>query len=319
MKKLFKLIFLLPILSSIFFISCKKDDSKIKIGIMQIVEHESLDSARQEFIDELENLGYEQGKNVEFDIQIASGDISNCVTIAEKFVNDKKDIVLAISTPCAQTMANATKDIPILVAAVTDFEGLGIINSEEKPGKNVTGVSDLAPTDKIISLIKKLKPDSKKVGVLYSVTDSSPQYQAKIAQQEIKKLGMQCKSASVSQINEVEQVAENLAKDVDALYAPVDKITFSTMPKISQIFLKNKKFVVCAEDDMLSKGAIATYGIDYYELGKIVASQASKILKGEEKIENIPIEHIRNAKLNLNYDIAEKLGIDVTKILKGES
>lgn len=319
MEKFFKFIFLLPILALIFLVNCKKDDSKIKIGIMQIVEHESLDSARQGFIDELENLGYQRGKNVEFDIQIASGDISNCVTIAEKFVNDKKDIVLAISTPCAQTMANATKDIPILVAAVTDFEGLGIINSEEKPGKNVTGVSDLAPTDKIISLIKKLKPDSKKVGILYSVTDSSPQYQAKIAQQEIKKLGMKYKSASVSQINEVEQVAENLAKDVDALYAPVDKITFSTMPKISQIFLKNKKFVVCAEDDMLSKGAIATYGIDYYELGKTVASQASKILKGEEKIENIPIEHIRNAKLNLNYDIAEKLGIDVTNNLKGES
>ena len=319
MEKFFKFIFLLPILALIFLVNCKKDDSKIKIGIMQIVEHESLDSARQGFIDELENLGYQKGKNVEFDIQIASGDISNCVTIAEKFVNDRKDIVLAISTPCAQTMANATKDIPILVAAVTDFEGLGIINSEEKPGKNVTGVSDLAPTDKIISLIKKLKPDSKKVGILYSVTDSSPQYQAKIAQQEIKKLGMKYKSASVSQINEVEQVAENLAKDVDALYAPVDKITFSTMPKISQIFLKNKKFVVCAEDDMLSKGAIATYGIDYYELGKIVASQASKILKGEEKIENIPIEHIRNAKLNLNYDMAEKLGIDVTNNLKGES
>ncbi len=319
MEKFFKFIFLLPILALIFLVNCKKDDSKIKIGVMQIVEHESLGSARQGFIDELENLGYKKGKNVEFDIQIASGDISNCVTIAEKFVNDKKDIVLAISTPCAQTMANATKDIPILVAAVTDFEGLGIINSEEKPGKNVTGVSDLAPTDKIISLIKKLKPDSKKVGVLYSVTDSSPQYQAKIAQEEIKKLGMQCKSASVSQINEVEQVAENLVKEVDALYAPVDKITFSTMPKISQIFLKNKKFVVCAEDDMLSKGAIATYGIDYYELGKIVASQASKILKGEEKIENIPIEHIRNAKLNLNYDIAEKLGIDVTNNLKGEN
>lgn len=319
MNKVFKLIFLLPILALIFLTNYKKDNSKIKIGIMQIVEHESLDSARQGFINELENLGYKKGENVEFDIQIASGDISNCVTIAEKFVNDKKDIVLAISTPCAQTMANATKDIPILVAAVTDFEGLGIINSEENPGKNVTGVTDLAPTDKIISLIKKLKPDSKKVGVLYSVTDSSPQYQAKIAKEEIKKLGMQCRSASVSQINEVEQVAESLVKEVDALYAPVDKITFSTMSKISQIFLKNKKFVVCAEDDMLSKGAIATYGIDYYELGKIVASQASKILKGEEKIENIPIEHIRNAKLNLNYDVAEKLGIDVTNNLKGES
>lgn len=318
MKKFLKLIFWLPILVPIFFINCKRDNSKIKIGIMQIVEHESLDNARNGFIDGLADLGYEKGKNVDFDIQIASGDISNCATIAEKFVNDKKDLVLAISTPCAQTMANATKDIPIVVAAVTDFEGLGIINSEENPGKNVTGVSDLAPTDKIISLIKKLNPGAKKVGVLYSVTDSSPQYQAKIAEKEIKKHGMECRLASVSQVNEVEQVAENLVQDVDALYTPIDKITFSSMPKISQIFLKNKKFVVCAEDDMLSKGAIATYGINYYNLGKNVSLQAAKILSGEEKAENIPIEHMKNSKLNLNYEIAEQLDIDVISNLKGE-
>lgn len=318
MKKILKLIFWLPVLIPVVFINCKKDNSKIKIGVMQIVEHESLDSARQGFIDELKNLGYEEGKNVEFDIQIASGDISNCISIADKFVNDKKDLVLAISTPCAQTMANATKDIPILVAAVTDFEGLGIINSSGSSSKNVTGVSDLAPIDKIISLIKKLNPDVKKVGVLYSVTDPSPQYQAKIAKEEIKKSGMECKMASVSQMSEVEQVAENLVKSVDAVYTPIDKITFSTMPKISQILLKDNKFVVSAEDDMLSKGAIATYGIDYYDIGKIAASQASKILSGEEKIENIPIEYTKNARLNLNYELAQQLGIDIKNNLEGE-
>lgn len=320
MKKLTKLVYLLPIVSlTLLFTGCKNENSKIKIGIMQIVEHESLDNARQGFIDELKNLGYEEGKNVDFDVQIAAGETSNCASIAEKFVNDRKDLVLAISTPCAQAMTNATQDIPILVAAVTDFKSIGVVGSEEKPGGNLTGVSDLAPTDKIISLIKKLNPNAKKVGVLYSLTDPSPQYQAEIAKNEIENLGMQCKLASVSQISETTQVTENLAKDVDAVYTPIDKITFATMPKISQILSEKNKFVVCAEDSMISKGAIATYGINYYEIGKMVASQAKKVLSGEEKIGDIPVGHIKDAKLNLNYDLAEKIGIKIPNDLEGDN
>lgn len=318
MKKIIKSMYLFPILLAlVFFTGCHhKNKSKIKIGIMQIVEHESLDNARQGFMDEIKKLGFE---DVEFDIQIAAGEISNCVTIAEKFANDKKDLVFALSSPCAQAMANTTQNCPILVAAVTDFESLGIIDSVEKPGGNVTGVSDLAPIDKIVSLIKRLNPDAKKVGVLYSHTDPSPQYQAKIAEEEIKKLGMECKLASVSQINEVEQVTENLANDVDALFAPIDKITFAAMPKISQILLNKNKFIVCAEDCMISKGAIATYGIDYYEIGRKAALQAKKVLNKEEKPGNIPVEYVKDTKLNLNYELAEKLGIKISDDLKGES
>lgn len=151
---------------------CKKDD-KIKFGIMQIAEHESLDSTRQGFIDELRELGYKSGENIEFDIQIAEGELSNCASIAEKFVSDKKDLILAISTPCAQAASNATKDIPILATAITNFEGAGIVKSHELPRTNVTGTSDLPPIDNIIELIHELKPDVKKVGILYSTTDAS--------------------------------------------------------------------------------------------------------------------------------------------------
>lgn len=311
MKYLKKLLYLIPLLILTIFFGCQNNNSKIKIGVMQIVEHESLNDARNGFIDELKNLGYENGQNVEFDFQIAGGELSNCASIASKFVNDRKNLVLAISTPCAQTMANTTKDIPIIATAITDFEGSRIVESSQRPNTNITGVSDLAPIDKIIELITKLNPNAKKIGILYSVTDPSPQYQAKIAEEKINSLGLECKSVAISQIHEVQQATERLAKEVDALYTPIDKITFSAMPQISQIFEKNNKFVVCAEDTMISKGAIGTYGINYYELGKIAAKQAVEILEGKNSPQNMPIEYLKESKLNLNHELIKKLGINM--------
>lgn len=309
MKILNKLLYFIPLLLLfLFVIGCIKLNEVKKIGIMQIVEHESLDSAKQGFVDELKNLGY---TDAEFDFQNAGGDLSVCQQIAEKFVNDRKDLILAISTPCAQAAANATKNIPILATAITDFEGAKIVQSHEKPGANVTGTSDLAPIGKIIELIPQLKPGTKKIGILYSTTDPSPQYQAQLAEKKIKELGSEAKMFSISQPHEVQQIVENLVQEVDALYAPIDKITFSAMPQISEIFLKHGKFVVCAEDTMVSKGAIGTYGVNYYELGKRTAQQATKILNGEANPENMPIEYLTDTKLNLNYEVIEKLGITV--------
>ena len=314
MKFIKKLSCLLPLLLLNFIFGCEKDGN-IKIGIMQIVEHESLDDARKGFIDELGKLGYE---NTDFDLQIAGGDLSNCESIAQKFVSDKKDLILAISTPCALAAANATNDIPILATAITDFESAGLVKSNENPGANVTGVSDLAPVDKIIELITKLNPNAQKVGILYSNTDTSPQYQARLAQNKIKELGLEPVMFEVSQPYEVQQAAEKLSQEVDALYTPVDKITASAMPQISQIFLEKGKFVVCAEETMLSKGAIGVYGIDYYELGKLTAKQAVKILENNKKPEDIPIEYITDAKFILNNEIVKKLGIKIPEELKGE-
>lgn len=314
MKVLNKLVYFMPLLLLFLFTGCKKETS-LKVGIMQIVEHESLDSARQGFIDELKNLGYE---NIEFDLQIAGADLSNCASISEKFVNDRKDIILAISTPCALSAANATQDIPILATAITDFESSGLVNTSKKPGTNVSGTSDLAPIDKIIALIKQLKPETKKIGILYSNTDLSPQYQAQLAESKVKELGLEAVMLAVSQPYEIQQAAEKLAQETDALYAPIDKITAAAMPQISQIFLDKGKFVVCAEEAMLSKGAIGTYGVNYYELGKNTARQADKILKGEALPKDIPIEYLEEAKLTLNDKLIKELGIEISDELKGE-
>lgn len=306
MKKIYKTLIFLPIIALVAFILLKtqKKSGKLNIGIIQIVEHESLDQARQGFIDEMKNLGHD----ADFDIQIAGGDISNCTSIAQKFVNDGKNLVLAISTPCAQSMMKATSNIPILATAITDFKSAGLVDSCEHPGGNLTGTSDLAPIDKIINIIPKINPNVKTIGILYSKTDPSPQYQTELASKLISDLGFNKKIYSVSQSNEIQQVTERLVNEVDALYVPIDKLTASAMPQISKTFLDHGKFVVCAEDTMISKGAIASYGVDYYELGKMTANQADKILKGENP-GNIPIQYLQNSKLNLNHEILKKLNL----------
>ena len=317
MKFFKKLIYSMPLSTALFLTGCG-GEAPIKIGVIQIVEHESLDSAKQGFADELKNLGYENEKNVRFDFQNAGGDLSNCASIAEKFVNEKCDLILAISTPCAQAVANATKEIPVLATAITNFESTGLVKSNENPGTNVTGTSDLSPIEKTIELITKLKPGSRKIGILYSNIDASPQFQAELAEEKIKSLGLEVKMVAVSQIHEVQQAAEKLAYETDALYVPIDKITASAMPQISQIFLNHNKFVVCSESAMILKGAIAAYGMDYYELGKLTAHQAAEILKGKNTPQNMPIQRLKDTKLKFNLEIIEKLKLKIPNELKGE-
>lgn len=287
-----------------------KQNKFFNIGITQIIEHEALDKARQGFIDELKNLGYEEGKNVKFDFQNAGGDFSNCESIAQKFASQNCDLILAISTPSAQAVANATKNIPILVTGITNPEKSGLVESNEIPNTNVTGTSDLSPVKETISLITKLNPKAQKIGILYSNLDTSPMYQAQLAEKEIKNLKLTPITATVSQMSEIEQVTENLISKVDAIYVPIDKITSSSMPLISDIALKNNKFVVCSEN-LTNKGAAACYGIDYYELGKLTAKQAAIILEKKNAPQNMPIEYLDNSKLFLNKKLLEKLNIKI--------
>lgn len=312
------LLLLCFILISIFmFMGCKNhQEETFKIGITQIVEHESLDTVRQGFIDELKDLGYEEGKNIRFDFHNAGGDLSNCESIAQKFANDRPNLILAISTPSAQAVANAIKEIPILVTAITNPEKSNLVESNQKPNTNVTGTSDLSPVEKTIELITELKPSVKKIGILHSNIDVSPSYQAEIASEKIKGLCLEPRIATVSQASEVKQVTEKLISECDAIYVPMDKITAASMPLISKIALDNNKFVVCSEN-LVDKGAVASYGIDYYELGKLTAKQATEILENKNRPQNMPIEYLNENKLILNKSYIEKLNLEVPdKLLK---
>lgn len=308
------LIILLIILSLLIILKIRKKEKKLNIGIIQIAEHESLDKARNGFIDEMKNLGYD----ADFDIQIAGGDISNLNSIAQKFANDvNKDLIFAISTPATQSIANETEDVPILGTAVTDFEQSGLVKSSKHPGKNVSGTSDLVPVEKQIDLLKTLVPNCKKVGILYSSGEANSKFQADMASNELEKLGISVKHITVSNSNEVQSVVE-CNRDVDTLFIPTDNLIASCMPTVSQVASKNKIPIICSFADAVNKGSLACYAVDYYELGKLTAKQADKILKKEAKIESMPIEYLEDPKLVINYKKADELGIKIPEKLKGE-
>lgn len=290
-----------------------KSAADIKIGVLQLVQHDALGAANKGFVDGLAEAGYKDGENITIDQQNAQGDQSNCSTIAQKFVDEKKDLILAIGTPAAQAVASKTESIPTLITAVTDPADSGLVESNKKPGLNITGTSDLTPCKEQIDLLKEILPDVKTVGMLYCSSESNSKFQVKIAEKACKDLGIKYIEKTVSNSNEIKQVTESMIGKVDAIYAPTDNMIAAGMANVASVANANKIPIICGEGGMVDKGGLATIGIDYYELGKQTAAMAVKILKGEEKPENMPIEYLEKTNLKINEDAAKECGITIPK------
>ncbi len=295
--------------------SCNEKNSKIKIGVIQLVEHPALDKSYQGFVDGLAEAGYKNGENIVIDYQNAQGEQANCVTIANKFVNDKDDLIFAIATPAAQAVANLTKDIPILVTAVTDPESAKLVKSNKKPETNVSGSSDLTPVAAQISLLKKILPNAKKVGLLYCSSEANSIFQIDIAKQACAQNGLEYVEGSVSNSNEIQQVTQSLVGKVDAFYVPTDNMLAAGMANVAMVANEAKLPVICGEDGMVASGGLATYGINYYELGKLTGKQAVKVLKEGAKPAEMPIEYLEKFDFTYNKDTAEKIGITIPENL----
>lgn len=283
----------------------KSSEKTLKIGIIQLVEHEALDASRNGFIEGLKELGFD-GK---INYKNAGDDLATCTLIANQFVSEGCDLILAIATPAAQSMAAVTSEIPILITPITNPENAGLVKSNETPQTNVTGTSDLPPIAKQIGLIKELKPEAQKVGILFSSKEANSKHQAEIAIKEAEKIGLKTQIFNFSQITEIQQVVESMIGKVGAIYTPTDNMVASNMELISKTALQGDIPVICSDVNLISKGAVGTFGVDYFELGKLTAKQAMKILKGKAKPQNMPIEYLENAKLALNPEIIKKLNL----------
>ena len=278
----------------------KKEDSKIKIGITQIVEHPALDAARKGFMEVLQ--ASEFASRVEFEEKSAQGDMAVAQTIAEGFVNDKKDMILAIATPTAQASFNATKEIPILITAVTDPKAAGLV------GDNITGTSDATPIEKQFALLKQLLPNAKKIGIVYNLGEQNSEIQVASAKALASKFGFTIETVGVSNVNEIAQALDAFLPKVDALYEPTDNLVASAMPLIAEKSIANKKAVITGEKGMVEAGGLATEGIDYYELGKQTGEMAIKVLKGE-KPNTLAIKTLEKTELVINMKTLNALGL----------
>ncbi len=317
MKKLLAL--LLVVLMAVSLIGCTEEqDMNLEIGIVQLVQHEALDQAALGFQDELTALLADTDYTVTFDVQNASGDAANAATIATKFVNDNVDLILAIATPAAQAAAQATTEIPILVTAVTDPESANLVNSNEAPGVNVSGTSDMNPVDLQAELIQTLVPDAKNVGIMYCSAEDNSILQAELAQAALENLGFNVTVATAADSNEIQSVTTKLVGEVDAIYIPTDNTFAAAMPTVAMVAEPAGIPVIPGEEHMAKAGGLATYSINYYNLGAMTAKQAVQILVEGADITTMPIAYSATEDLNLyiNEEVAEILEIEIPEELK---
>jgi len=281
-----------------------------KIGISQFVEHPSLDLARKGFIDQLAVEGFVEGENLQIDLQNAQADFSTAQTIAQRFNQNNLDLVLAIATPSAQTAANVISETPVLITAVTDPVEAGVVNSMETPGGNVTGTTDMNPVAKQLELIKQFLPELDTLGILYNPGEVNSVVQVDLAKKKAKEMGIAIEEGTVSNSSEVSLAVSSLVGSVDAIYVPTDNIIVSAMPTVLQTAYNNQIPVFASENNSVEQGAIATLGIDYYQLGRQTGSMAVRILNGADPAE-MAVESSKELKLYINQKSASEIGLEI--------
>ena len=314
-KKLSTLISILLTTTIIAGCSAKEGgtkNEKIFIGITQIAEHPALDLAREGFIEALESKGYVDGENIEIDIQNSQGDIATSQMISQNFVSQKKDLIFAIGTPAAQGVFNITKEIPIIVTAVTDPVEAGLVSSMEKSNTNVAGTSDAVPLDKQFKLLKEIFPQSKKVGILYNTSEVNSEIQIENAKEIAKEHELEIIAAGVTSVNDMTTSLDVMLNKVDVLYTLTDNLIASSMPLISAKAIEKKIPVFGAEEAHIKGGALITDGISYKNLGFEAGLKAVEVIEGRE-IKEMSVSSIEDTELSLNTDTLEKLGISIPK------
>ena len=305
---------LLISLISLHQLKADKKKDVFRIGISQFITHQSLDATREGFVDELAKQGYVEGKNIEIDLQNAQGEQRNLKTISQQLA-ESSDVVLAIATPSAQSLANTTQTTPVIFSAVTDPVSAKLVESREHPGGNVTGTSDQS-SDAIstqINLIKEVLPKAKTIGILYTQSEPNSVVQKDEAKRLLEEKGFTVVEKTILDSNNVKAAAESLMTEVDMVFVPTDNIISSTMETVKQVSIKHKVPVFGGSTEMVAVGGLYNYGTNYEELGRQTARMLVRVLKGE-KPENIAVELPEKLELHTNQEMADALGIDISKL-----
>lgn len=284
-----------------------------KIGITQIVSHASLDASREGFKQALADAGLQ----VTYDEQNAQGDQATATSIANKFAGAGLDLVLAIATPTAQASAQVLTDVPILFTAVTDPVAAKLVASNEAPGANVTGTTDMNPVAEQLALIKRIKPDARTVGVIYSSGEVNSEVQVAAAREAAPGLGLELVEKTITTTGEVQQAVSSL--DVDAIYVPTDNNVVAGLSAVIAHAEAKKIPLVAGEGDSVKNGALITYGLDYAKLGYQTGEMAVKILTEGADPATMPVESQKDLALVVNKAAAERMGVTLPDDLVAEA
>lgn len=283
------------------------------IGIVQIVEHPSLDTIRENIVSQLAEEGFVDGKTVKIDYKNAQNDPNNLKSICQSFTANGYDMIIAIATPSAQAALGETTKTPIIFSAVTDPIAAGLVKSLEAPGGNVTGTSDAVSATKIIDLALKITPNMKTIGALYSAGEVNSVSVVEELKKYADEKGIKVVEATIMNSSEIQQAAQSLiGKNVDAVFSPIDNTVASAMPNVVQVLNQAKVPFYVAADSMVADGGLATDGVNYVELGKATGTMAAKVLNGAEPA-TMPVQTMSNTQIYINPTTAKQIGIEIPK------
>lgn len=296
----------------------KTQDMKT-VGILQFVSHPALDDINKGVKAGLKEAGYKEGENLNIEYQNGQADQSKLATMSQQLVDKKVDALVGIATPAAQALANTTSDIPIILGAVTDPVGAGLVKDMKEPGANITGVSDQPPVKAQINLAKKLLPKAKTVGMLYSSTEDNSKYQVAEATKAAEENGLTVKKYAVPSSNEIAQTVQVMSSEVDYIYIPLDNTIANAMQTVVTEADKAKKPVITSVDTMVEQGGLATIGQNQYELGVQTGKMAAKILSGKADPADTPIYTFDDGDVIINEKQAEKYNIEIPSSIRNEA
>ena len=271
----------------------KVDNKEVKVGVLQLLSHPALDQIYKGLEDGLKKEGYEVGKNLKIDLQNAQGDQSNLASMGQKLVTDNNDILVGITTPATLSLSNATKDKPIIMGGITYPVEAGLIKAEDKPGNNITGVSDRTPIKQQLEIMKE-------------------------AEKLAKELGLEVKVSTVANTNDIQQVTESLASQTDAIFVPIDNTIASAMATVVKVTDAKKIPVFPSADTMVADGGVLGLGVDQYQIGVETAKVVAKVLKGADT-KDMPIVLANEGVIYLNEAKAKQLGIEIPKEIKDKA
>ncbi|KUI99098.1 ABC transporter substrate-binding protein [Vibrio sp. MEBiC08052] len=281
-----------------------------KVAVSQIVEHPALDATRQGLLDGLKAKGYIEGKNLDFEYKTAQGNPAIAVQIARQFVGERPDVLVGIATPTAQALVSATRSIPIVFTAVTDPIGAKLVKTMQHPGKNVTGLSDLSPVKQHVELIKELMPDVKTIGVVYNPGEANAVSLIELLKQSVKENGLKLVEATALKSADVQSATQSIVEKSDIIYALIDNTVASAIEGMIVTANQAKTPVFGAATSYVDRGAIASLGFDYYQIGIQTANYVAEILNGKEP-GDIDVTVAKGSDLVVNKTVADKLGFKI--------
>jgi len=282
-----------------------------QIGFVQPVEHPAFVEILDGFLAEMAAQGYVEGENFELDFQNAQGDNATLSTIADRFVTQEKDLILSLGTGATQTMRAKTDTMPILGAAITSFTVAELVESNEAPGGNVTGTSDMAPIVKQVDLMLEILPDTETVGFIYNSGEANSVEGVDLIREELESRGIATREATVTGTGDVQQAMASLLRDVDVIYTPTDNTIASAMAMVGEMSIEAGVPVIPGASTMVEEGGLATAGVNYYELGRVTALMAIELLHGADPA-TMPVRIMTDeSDIFINGDVADALGITI--------